>query len=69
MSTNDDMTKVLDSGQTFVDSLTSESEKMAVYKLLAKILGRLGPKHAFFRNLIANAKKVFLHFPITIDVL
>ena len=61
----DEMVKVLDSVQTFMDSYEEEeydfeNARIQVYNSLARILAQLGLKHPLFRQLTATAKKVCL---------
>ena len=56
----DEMVRVLDTIQGFLDSVDEEDVKIKVYKFLGRELASLGPKHSLFRGLLSNAKKVIL---------
>ncbi|KAJ3055066.1 hypothetical protein HK097_011629 [Rhizophlyctis rosea] len=53
----DEMVRVLDTIQGFLDSVDEEDVKIKIYNFLGKELASLGPKHTLFRGLLSNAKK------------
>ena len=59
----DEMARVLDAVQTFLDSLIDEEDyENKVYSCLGRILEHLGPKHSLFKTLISTAKKVLFFY-------
>ncbi|KAI9005894.1 armadillo-type protein [Gaertneriomyces semiglobifer] len=57
MSGQDEMARVLDAIQIFLDAADEAELRVKIYGCLGKILGQLGPKHALFRTLLNSAKK------------
>ncbi|TPX30748.1 hypothetical protein SmJEL517_g05768 [Synchytrium microbalum] len=66
----DEMMKLLDAIQAFMDAYEDEDDdnnlRIHVYSCLSRILVQLGPKHPFFRALIASAKKEARHKDVKI---
>ncbi|TPX45274.1 hypothetical protein SeMB42_g04067 [Synchytrium endobioticum] len=62
----DEMIKVLDSAQTFMDAYEEDERdgdhtRIQVYSSLTRILAQLGLKHPLFKQLIASTKKEARH--------
>ncbi|KAJ3041917.1 hypothetical protein HDV00_008426 [Rhizophlyctis rosea] len=53
----DEMVRVLDTIQGFLDSVDEEDVKIKIYNYLGKELTQVGQKHILFRSLLSNAKK------------
>eukprot|EP00842_Homolaphlyctis_polyrhiza_P003152 jgi/Hompol1/3838/HPOL_003403-RA len=53
----DEVKKMLDAVNMFMDSLEDKDLRRQIHQATSRILAETGPKHPFFKNMIAHAKK------------